>query len=476
MDFSKIKICFLLPVFLFLTTIAYSQQEQVAFIPGVFEITATQRNEKQVLNQYSEDFIRAILMREANGEYMLKVEYLKKGTEWFELYPISAEELQTLRDVLSGGVILAPKQSENRTVYTGRYYLITSATVHSIFQGIALSRMMTRPSTYPWGYPYRERTRFGRAFPLLVSAGTFATSLLITRDKPILASAANMHFFGSGIGYAHGVAFRGIILGDEYYERNYTALFSGLTSIAEGWAMYHVAKKNNFDYARSAAWNTGNIWGTGLGFMTYGAITDFQDESIRGAGIGALAGAAGGIALMNYIQKEHPRTTGDLRAINAAGLIGTAYGFISVDNASERGLAIGLIASSGLGLTAGYLLTGKTSFDNAEGGLIALGSVVGGLAGAGVAIVAGIEDSVSGPVFITATGAAVGWITSYFIFKNRNRSAGNRGMGLETIRKTKVDFNFNPVGFGMMNQSEEQQIRMLQQNISGDMLGFKLTF
>ncbi|MBK7427636.1 MAG: hypothetical protein IPI60_11705 [Saprospiraceae bacterium] len=449
-------------------------------IPGVFEITADQRNDKQILEKYSDGFNRATLLREASGEYMLKVEFEKRGREWFELYPISAEELQNLRNALSGagGTVIPPAQTVNKTVYNGRYYLITSATFHSIFQALALSELMTTTYTdyYPGGsFTYTEKTRFGRAFPLLVGAGTFVSSLFLTRDKPILASAANMHFFGSGVGYAHGVGLGGIILGNEVFEENNTPLFVGLTSLVEGWAMYYVAKKNNFDYARSAAWNTGNFWGTGLGVLAYGAITEFEEEDIRGAGVSSLVGAAGGIALMNYLQKTQPRTTGDLRAINTAGLIGATIGLGFSDEGSGRGAFTSLFAGSGLGLAASYLMTNHTSFDNAEGGLIALGSIVGGLAGGGIAIVADM-DSFSGPVFITAAGAAAGWAVSYLFFKNRNRSGGKNGMGLERKRKSKVDFNFNPVAIGMLQQSEEQQIKMLQRNVPGDMLGFKLTF
>jgi hypothetical protein len=458
---------------LFASGICFGQTEQVAFIPGVFEITAAQRNEKQILEKHSDGFNRATLLREASGEYMLKVEFVKRGKEWFELYPISAEELESLRGVLSGGVVLPPTQTGNKTVYNGRYYLITSATVHSILQGFALAELMTETIYYPGGYSYPEKTRFGRAFPLLVGAGTFASSLFLTRDKPILASAANMHFFGSAFGYGHGLSFGSAILGDEFDSENNIPLFVGLTSIVEGWAMYYVAKKHNFDYARSTAWNTGNFWGTGLGVLAYGAITEFDE--VRGAGISSLVGAAGGIALMNYLQKTQPRTTGDLRAINTAGLIGATIGFGFSEEGSGRGAFTSLFAGSALGLASSYLLTNHTSFDNAEGGLIALGSLVGGLAGGGIAIVADL-DSFSGPVFITAAGAAAGWAVSYLFFKNRNRSSGNSGMGLEKKIKSKVDFNFNPVGFGMLQQSEEQQIKMLQRNIPGDMLGFKLTF
>lgn len=464
---------------IFGSAICFGQTEQVAFIPGVFEITSTQRNDKQILEKYSDGFQRAILLREASGEYLIKVDFVKRSKAWSEQYPISSDELQSLRNALSGGAVILPTQPANTTAYNGRYYLITSATVHSIFQGIALSELMTKDEIYyyPGGSDtFPEKTRFGRAFPLLVGAGTFASSLFLTRNKPILASAANMHFFGSGFGYAHGIGLGGIILGNEIFEENNTPLFVGLTSIVEGWAMYFVAKRNNFDYARSAAWNTGNFWGTGLGVLAYGAITEFDDENIRSIGISSLVGAAGGIVLMDYLQKSQPRTTGDLRAINAAGLIGTTIGLGFTEEGSTRGAFVSLLAGSALGLAGSYLLTNHTSFDNAEGGLIALGSLVGGLAGAGVAIVAGIEDSYSGPVFITAAGAAVGWGVSYLFFKNRNRAASNKGMGLESKRGTKVDFNFNPVGFGMLQQSEEQQIRMLQRNVSGDMLGFKLTF
>lgn len=478
MDFCRVKIWFLLLAFQYMSTIAYSQQEQVAFIPGVFEITAIQRNQKQILEQYADGFKRAILLREANGEYFVKVDYQKRGKAWFEVYSISAEELQSLRNALSGGTTLPKTQSESTTAYNGRYYLITSSTAHSIVQGLFLSQSMTREVTHysPWGnYTYDEKTRFGEAFPFLVGAGVFTTSLFVTKDRPILASAANLHFFGSSFGYVHGMALGALASGDISLGDNRMALYTGLTSLVEGWSLYYLAKKHNFDYARSVAWNSGNFWGGVQGSMLHNVVFGTEDMNARAIGGSILLGSAGGILLYNHLQKSLPRTTGDHRAINAAGLIGSVVGLgFNTDQTSRMRSGL-FMMSSGAFLAAGYGLTKFTSFDNAEGALITVGSAAGGLAGIGISI-AFDSNSDSAPFFYTATGAAIGWTVSYLFFKNRNHSPVNRGMGLETKRKSKVDFNFNPVGFGMMNQSEEQQIRMLQQNISGDMLGFKLTF
>ena len=62
---------------IFGSAICFGQTEQVAFIPGVFEITSTQRNDKQILEKYSDGFQRAILLREASGEYLIKVDFVK---------------------------------------------------------------------------------------------------------------------------------------------------------------------------------------------------------------------------------------------------------------------------------------------------------------------------------------------------------------------------------------------------------------
>ncbi|MBK7428682.1 MAG: hypothetical protein IPI60_17520 [Saprospiraceae bacterium] len=128
----------------------------------------------------------------------------------------------------------------------GKNYLIASATMHGIVQGLYISLLFTdtvytRGSS---GFDYKiEKTNFGKSFPFITAIAGFTSTLILTKNKWINPAAANTHFWGSTAGYLHGMALYWTINDDFIIEEGKNFLVpAGLFSLAEGLAGYFIAK------------------------------------------------------------------------------------------------------------------------------------------------------------------------------------------------------------------------------------------
>ena len=446
---------------------ASGQQEQVAFIPGVFELDAKILQNLSSFPADKRGLQSATLMRSADGTYQLNLKYNAKGQNWEEQKSINLETLELIRAEIQEQVS-PPEKKQNTS--NGRGYLITSATLHAIPQGIIFGNLFTTTRNYPWG-SYEEKSRFGHALPLIAGAGTFTASLLGTKDKYIMPSSANMHFWGSTLGYLHGSYLLLAIAGENVSDE---VVYFGIPgfSLVEGWAMYGLAKKYGFSYERSMAWSSGNFWGTGIGSLA-SLLVDQDLNSPRLLGISGLAGAGLGIYLFDQLDKVAPRSKGDYRAINMLGLIGATWGASSIGNStSSAGASISLITSSALGLVGGYLLTSNTQFSGLEGSLIGLGSFTGALLGTGLAII--IQPNTSRGIFtLIGGGATAGWFISYAAFHSKNKV---NGLGLKIDSRSEAKFQLNPASIGFIQSSPSQQAQLMRQNINTSIASMHVTF
>jgi hypothetical protein len=444
-----------------------AQVEQVAFVPGIFELDA---KTIQNLNAFPADkkgLQSATLLRDGDGKYSLSLKYNAKGQNWEEQKEINLETLEIIRAELKGQLVQPVKK---QSTSNGRGYLITSATLHSIPQGILFGNLFTTTESYPWG-TYERKSRFGHALPLISGAGAFGVSLLATKDRYISPSSANMHFWGSNMGYFHGAYLLFGIAGDDFTDET-SYFIMPAASLAEGWLLYGLAKRKQFSYERSMAWSSGNFWGTGVGSLS-SLVIDPDLDSPRLLGISGLVGAGLGIYLFDYLDKVAYRSKGDYRAINTMGLIGASWGASSIgENGSTTGSSISLITSSALGLVAGYVLTSNTQFTGIEGSLISLGAFTGGLLGTGMAII--IEPETSRGFFLLLSGGATaGWFVGYGVFKNKDKS---NGIGFRIDKQSEAKFNLNPASIGFIQSSPTQQAHMLRQNINPSIASMHVTF
>lgn len=457
---------------------ANAQGEQVAFIPGVFELINTQRQQADVLKDYEKDFDRAQLFLD-DGQYVLRIFFRKKRESWSEDVPLSQEELTELREA-----ILASRASSGKTAdeddKSSRYYLVTSASLHSIPQSIILANLTRQKVTVvpDFGPPYSfyEKSTFGLALPFFTTAGAITSSILLTRDRYISPAAANMHFFGSAFGYGHGAMIASTIkrdrlfIGDDARFVTESLLISGV-SIVEGWVGYYLAKKRKFTYAQSMAYNTGNFWGGSTGLLGYQMTAGSFDADPAGYGFFGLAGSLGGLWLFDVLHKKRPRSSGDLRAINTAGFIGVSLGLAFVyESTNDRAISAAALIGAGVGIASTYMSTSSTNFSKFEGGMILLSSIGGFALGTGVGLVSDLDSGSA--VFSMAFGATLGWIGSYLYFKNNESTRRTRSKDLGN----NLQFNINPAGLTMLMSSPDQQMNMMRQNIQMNMMSLNYSF
>lgn len=364
---------------------------------------------------------------------------------------------------------IAPSDdSANFKAVNGKYYLITSTTLHSFGQGLMISTLLNDPFETS-----TSRKKFSKAFPYMISAVGLTTSILATQNKWINPAAANTHFWGSSLGYFHGLGLTWAVTDNlEVSNDAGFAYYVGLFSLVEGWAGYFAAKGRKIDYARSMSWNSGNAWGLVAGYLLYNSFS--ESESARYSGISMLGGSALGILGANALQTHYPRSSGDWRAINAAGFIGSVIGLSVIDEVkSDRTLHSSILITSAAAIAGAHMFTRRTTFTKSQGAMISIGTGGGALMGAVVSYMIGTEMFSS--LLITGGAAAAGWGITYAYHRSQNKKQ-SKGLGLEKDRSGGFNFHVNPTGFGMLKMSEAQQIRMLQQNIPAGMAGVKLTW
>jgi len=453
-----------------LFNMAFSQEEQVAFIPGVFELSKESRIQADVLNEFADGFQKAKLYRDSK-DYFLRIDYQKRSRQWTEDFPISIVVLAELRSKLQEVLSDESQISTVNATTGGRAYLISSTSLHAIAQSRIFSNVFNETVTvtdpFFGPYSYEVRTRLGMSFPYLATAGAITGSVLMTRDRDILPSAANMHFWGSLFGYGHGFLLTSMIREPYGFGNRNNYLESIIipgTSIIEGWIGYQIAKRHNFTYTRSKAINSGNFWGGVVGIGTYGIFVSDDNFQFSGLGFSGLLGSGLGIFASNRMISKYPRSSGDITAINMAGLIGFSWG-ISVAFALDTE-GSGAFTSSVVGILGGLAVSGlatrNTKYSNLEGGLISIGSIAGGALGIGIANL--VDSGETGYFFSTSIGLTVGWISCSKFLSHNSSSLKSLGFG-ERIR-----WNINPASIGMVMSSSEKQANLMRQNIRMDLL------
>jgi len=468
---SSIFYCFFIGV-------TYAQEKQVDILPEMAELTAEIRDKYDVLKELSDDFDKALLFKKQD-EYFLRIAYLNEDGQWTEDIPISAIELEELRQNLSKVYLNFPF---NTSVDRNDFYhgvLSFSITSHAIAQSRVLSNSFSKEVTVTEPnrtFVENQKTGFGKAFPFIVTAGALAGSAFLIKNKNILPSAVNMHFGGSLLGYGHGYLLSSMIR--EPYSNDQNAnleriMISG-TSFFEGWLGYFYAKRRNITLIQSKAINVGNFWGGVTGLMGYGMFNNNTGLHDRGFGFSGLIGSGIGILASNALIKKYPRASGDFVVFNMAGVVGSSIGLSTAFllDSGERGTYASLFLGTIGGLAIGGLSTKHSRFPNEEAARLALTTIVGGGLGYGISILYYFNLGLTNAQL--ATGGAIGFTTGYFIgyliLKNNLAVKKSVGWG------EKLKWGFNPAGISMIMSTQERQANLMRQNIRMDLLSLNYAF
>jgi hypothetical protein len=185
----------------------------------------------------------------------------------------------------------------------------------------------------------------------------------------------------------------------------------------------------------------GLLWGLGLAHLTGLDLHDSHDgftennAGMRLLLVSGLAGNAAGLILGKVLaDSDGTRLTwGDGEVNRAAGLLGAfaagamADWFGAFDEESSR-VAIGaLLAGSAGGLYLGHRLAVRTDFSVGRAVLVDLGTLAGGLLGAGITYLATPDDYDNHTPYVTAAagGAILGFaLTTYSLGVPGNIDSG----------------------------------------------------
>ncbi|MBI4819584.1 MAG: hypothetical protein HY791_25145 [Deltaproteobacteria bacterium] len=264
-----------------------------------------------------------------------------------------------------------------------------------------------------------EDEKVGVGLGLLVGAGTFFGSLLLTNDSELTWGQAAMYVHGSQTGLLHGLLFYGLVADyDEVSSQGIAASLLGF-SLLEGYGGLALTNTLHLHEGHAAALQAGTILGTGWtwGLMTLIAGADAFDEPRAFFGLSLLGALGGSLGGKIYADAAHA-TWGDVTIVQLGGLLGVYAAAVPLIIAEsfeeERGVAAVLLAGNALGLLAGHYLVSGLDHSAPQGFLAIGGAIAGGALGAGLGFIAVPDDTNSDTqAKIMATISVLGAIGGY---------------------------------------------------------------
>jgi hypothetical protein len=196
--------------------------------------------------------------------------------------------------------------------------------------------------------------------------------------------------------------------------------------LAEGIGGFFAAEKLKLSKAQVELAANTSLWGT---IWTVEALTIFSDmESIRAGGALLLAGSFGGAYLGWHLSTVEDYSRGDVIVQNVTAVLGAYVPLAVVKNAGSDNSDVyfgASLAGSAAGYTLGYYLIKDKKFSSAQGGLIALGCVAGGLLGQSAAYKFD-PGNTSMYLTLSSAGAIAGFSILYYIFHDNADAAGSK--------------------------------------------------
>jgi hypothetical protein len=273
-----------------------------------------------------------------------------------------------------------------------------------------LSTTIVLGLNYGWMVPLILDVDDAKAFvglSLLTAGAAFTVPYLLTKDDEITRGMATLGSSGAAFGFAHGaLAYLTVVGIDDVETRPLLATMLG-TSMVEGTLGYIFAKDQKMSAARALALSSGSLWGLGLTGGTNFLLTGEDTNPQVAYGTMLLGSAAGAYAGFRYEQARRP-TDGDVSIVSYTGLLGgyTALApLLAADVENPRVIAGSLMGGALLGLAGGdHLLKGR-DYTRSAAGVISLGSLAGGLLGAGGAFLVTPEDGETATWIVTGSAA-----------------------------------------------------------------------
>ncbi len=279
---------------------------------------------------------------------------------------------------------------------------------------------------YGWMVPTILDVKNPRSFVglyLLSAASSFAIPYLITKEDEITQGMSTLASAGSYVGLAHGALAYSLLsgrngTGSQAKPRRLLASML-VSSVAEGAIGYWWAKNNAISAGHASSIATGSVVGLGYGAGLAFVVTGEEDKFRLQLG-GILAGSIGGIIGGHYYDQLRSPTRGDISTATFTGLLGayvSAVPLVIGEVDDVRILSGTLLAGATLGLLLGDTLTKEVEYSTGQSALLSLGSIAGGLVGAGSAFFVYPGDSDTAVKWVIA-GSALGAMGGFYAMYN----------------------------------------------------------
>lgn len=428
-------------------------------------------------------FVQALLFEKSDG-FILAVTRIEDGKQFDERYPITKEVAAQLRakfvslQPAASSIQEKKEEQEQQSAFIlnekdGLVPFLATTTVWAGLYGAALPYILGGPDAN-WGY------YSGISF--LSAATAFTTGYFLTKDREMTRGMAFGSSEGAFRGAADGALFMWLIggniqsrkthgynyeytndigMGEETYGRLIVAS-TMLFSMAEYSLGMWYAKKYGMRGGEAKLLGYGSLLGYSVMFELYSTIIGGlykNDETARVTPALLLAGGVGGLFLANFVNGHERYTEGDVSVfslgVTAATSLPPMFMLAAMVGDLRAYSGMCLLGTVGGAVGMHYLLRGL-DFTNIDALAIGLGTMAGGLLGAGISLLATIKKNDSTPLRIVPLITSIGMIggltgmMALYYKKGKQQHTEND--------KFTWNFNINPAGFAAAMSGEKAPI------------------
>ena len=392
------------------TSVSKAQEVQVPLDrEGKIEVIDSGLEKKLGLFSTYQNFLEARLYQVSDTSYVLEITYQVGERTLKTRSPLSVSQVADLREKVSQRItVQAP---ETRLNHEGRAWMLVGSAALSL-------------GYYGWAVPVALQVEDGKtavALYMLTGGAGFFVPLALTGSIDVTDAQAISYIYGGTRGILHGVFLNYLLTGGDATARGGIS-WGMLGSIGESIAGFSLASQKTAGTA-STIGVCGDI-GLGLALGTSGLFDFYDSGQERALAATILLGSGMGFVAGNLLAKDQPYTRGDAFVLEGTSLLGAYIPLAALDLFGVKGGKTYTAASMAGAVTAlyvahGYLLRGK-DFTTGQGIMIQLGTLGGGLIGAGIAYLLS-SDRGDATLFLTssAIGALGGFALTYGQFSGQ---------------------------------------------------------
>ncbi len=477
------KRIFLVSIVLITFQNIFCQEKQIPFFPeaGINTINKSYAKKSVLFADYSA-FLEAQLYEISENEYAVEIYFEKNDTIYKERKLLDSLQKQVFIDDLMQQMVASGKATKKKSREISAIASDSSRHVSQISRetmvlsqkgrtGLLISSSIVGLGFYGYAVPITFGIDGDKEFIasyMLVGASGFLIPYYATRYKNVTVPQLSMTLFGQTRGIANGFILGELIHNapdfneesgnwEEYLKlqdkhERLTIGLGILGSLTEGFAGFKLASKWNYSIGSASIHQ---MWGdvgllSGILFADVFKLTGSNLRSDEQMKFGTwFTSSMGGLVAGRFFADSRNYTLGDAIFYRSTIALAASLPVVFVHYFDPNGTQPYSASILLGGLTGSYLgwkaLQGR-DFTTAQGFIISLGMISGGLIGLGTGAL--IADDFNADVLLTTTaiGAITGYGLFYYAFKNKALTLG---------KNVKLEMNINPAAFITNNHDDK---------------------